>query len=572
MRTLFLTIGFLSLVISGACQIRFELTTDAKQVLAGDYVTITYTLFNARGSRITTPDFKGFKQTSPPSQSFSSSTINGRTSFQSAYSYTLLAEEPGSFIIPSTTITAGGKKYTSNSITIEVLKRAPRTDKEEVEPVYVNLELSTDTAYLGQQVLLDYKLYTTVDVRNFDIRYEPEYENTFAINIPTYNHFPQQREIINGASYVTKVMKRVALFPMQFGVVVLEPATINLGIEYEDPNSRSFFFRSKLKMERIQTNEASLTILPLPPNAPAEFNGAVGNYSMNAFLKERRAKTNEAITLVMTISGTGDEKRLIDPVLNFGENFDVYDPQVLNSNNDVSGPIIKTSKQLEYLIVSKKPGDFVINPSFTYFNPDSARYMTIEKRLPIRILPGAGVSEVDPFTIRPDGKSEMMFIQTKTKLKSQSRNFFGSILHYILLAIPFLSLVAGVLYKRHLVKEGNLDSTTVRYRRARKVAFQRLALAEELKHKSDARNFYDEISKATLGYVADKYDIPFSELSKETIRNMLGKHDIAVEIQNRFVEVLNTCEMALFAGQTSDKNLEDVYQEAADLIVQLEGV
>ena len=290
MRTLFIAISLLGLVISGASQTRFELSTNAKQVLQGDLVTITYTLHNARGSRISTPKFEGFKQTGPPSQSFSSSTINGRTTFQSAYSYSLLAEEPGTYIIPATTITAAGKKYTSNSITIEVIKRTARQDQEVTEPVYVNLELSTDTAYLGQQVLLDYKLYTTVDVRNFDIRYEPEYENTFAINIPTYNHFPQQREIINGVSYVTKIMKRVALFPMQFGVVVLEPATINLGIEYEDPNSRSFFFRSKLKMERIQTNEASLTILSLPPSAPEDFNGAVGNYSMSAFFERTKGK------------------------------------------------------------------------------------------------------------------------------------------------------------------------------------------------------------------------------------------------------------------------------------------
>ncbi len=567
-----LLLGFIiGYALNNIAQIKFELSADAKQVLVGEYLTVTYTIFNAKGSNLIPPSFDGFKRMGAPSQSFQSRSINGRTTIQTAYSFVLLAQKTGSYKIGSAKISAQGKQYESNTLIIEVLERKSRpADQETLNPVYVNLELSTDTAYLGQQVLLDYKLYTTVNVRNFDIRFEPEYENAYAVNIPTYNNFPNQREIINGESYVTKVMKRVALFPMQFGIVVLEPATINLGIEYDDPKSRSFFFRSKLKMERIQTNEASITILPLPDNAPIDFNGAVGDYAMRSYIKQRTCKTNEALSMIMTITGTGDEKRLLHPELDFGPAFDIYDPKVMTANNDITGPIIKATKQLEYLIVPKQAGDYTLNPSFSYFNPDSAKYMTIKNEIPVRVLQGSGtIASKIPANIEK-GKEDIRFIHTTFNLKSHRKTFFGSVLHYIFLAIPIVALSIGVLYKRHLVNEGNLDMSVIKKRRARKIAFQRLAQADVFKKEQNARNFYDEISKASLGYVSDKYNIPSSELSKTNIKETIFRQGHSEIIQDRFLQVLNTCEMALFAGQTSAKNLEDVYQEAVELIASME--
>ena len=571
MRKLITTLLILSSFICTA-QVRFVASQNAKQVLEGDYISITYTLYNARGSKLTPPSFDGFKRMGPPSQAFQSSNVNGKMSFQTAYTFSLLAQKTGNYKIGKASVVAEGKRYTSNTLNVEVIKREARPkDAIADDPVFVNLELSRDTAYLGQQVLLDYKLFTTIDVRNFDIRYEPEYENTYAVNVPTYNNFPTQREIINGVSYLTKVMKRVALFPMQYGTVVLEPASINLGIEYDDKNARSFFFRTKLKMQKIQTNEAALTILPLPNNAPKDFNGAVGKYNMRAYLTSQAGKTNEAISLMMTITGNGDEKRLLHPKLDFGENFDVYDPKVVRASNDVTGPIIKASKQLEYLIVPKKVGRFDLKPSFSYFDPDSAKYISKYQIIPIRIVQGSNIASTADPSVKRERKDEIRNIHVEGELQMRRNSFYASTWHFILLVIPFLVLGAGIIYKRHLIKEGRLDPSEVKNRRARKVALKRLEQAKIFKQENDARNFYDEISKASLGYVSDKYNLPASELSIANIQETIENKGYSQDIQNRFTRILKTAEMALFAGQTSAENLELIYQETLDLISEMES-
>ena len=136
--------------------------------------------------------------------------------------------------------------------------------------------------------------------------------------------------------------------------------------------------------------------------------------------------------------------------------------------------------------------------------------------------------------------------------------------------IPFLTLISGIVFKRRLVQQGKLDITEIKYRKAQKVAIQRLEQASIYQEQGDARNFYDEISKATLGYVSDKYKIPPSELTKSNIQATILDKGYDESVQKRFLTILDIAEKALFAGMTSEENLKEVYQEAVSLISEME--
>jgi len=97
-------------------QISLTASADAKQIVAGQYFTLTFTLENARGSNFQPPSFIDFDVVGGPSTSTQMTIINGRRQQKMSYSYSLTSSKIGKYEIGSASILASGKKYTSNSI------------------------------------------------------------------------------------------------------------------------------------------------------------------------------------------------------------------------------------------------------------------------------------------------------------------------------------------------------------------------------------------------------------------------------------------------------------------------
>ena len=157
----------------------------------------------------------------------------------------------------------------------------------------------------------------------------------------------------------------------------------------------------------------------------------------------------------------------------------------------------------------------------------------------------------------------------RTSLHNQS-SFYGSTLFWILLGLPFLALGGLIFYKQQLVKDGKIDPIIKRRNKAQKVATQRLSKAQEHMDSSDSRQFYDEIAKTLWGYVSDKLNIPASELSKSNIREQLTTNNIDNQYVDQFLNILENCEMALFAGMDNSENMQKTYSTVEELLVKME--
>ena len=91
-------------------------------------------------------------------------------------------------------------------------------------------------------------------------------------------------------------------------------------------------------------------------------------------------------------------------------------------------------------------------------------------------------------------------------------------------------------------------------------------MAQDCLKQGNSRDFYNEISKALLGFVSDKYNIPKVDLTKDNVRQQLAAQQIAPEKIDSLVAVLQTCEMAVFGGMTNEESMEKVYKESEELI------
>ena len=87
-------------------------------------------------------------------------------------------------------------------------------------------------------------------------------------------------------------------------------------------------------------------------------------------------------------------------------------------------------------------------------------------------------------------------------------------------------------------------------------------------NKGKINNIYEEYSQAIWGYIADKLNIARSQLSMETVHDMMLGKGVTEEITNEFIELLNRCEFARFAPGDASAKMESLYKQGIDLITK----
>ncbi|MFK7806798.1 MAG: BatD family protein [Saprospiraceae bacterium] len=558
--------------------VTFMASANARQVVIGSYFEVSYTLMNANGENFKAPSFEGFTLLSGPNRSISTSSINGRYTRELIYTYTLQPKKIGTYTIKGATVMVAGKKMTSNAVKVQVLKgkegASSQADfqKRIEKEVFIKAVPSTPEAYIGQQILLDYKIYTTLDVSTYNLISESEYDGFFMQDIRRIGT-TSSREVIDGVEFTTQIIKRVALFPQQAGALTIDPMQMRLAIvREEDRNKRRGFFQMKRTVPVVvETPPLTINVRRLPGNAPPTFTGAVGKYFMTVAASNNNLTTDESITLQMTFTGDGDIKQVQAPPILI-DNIEVYEPRVISENSEEMQSRIVAKKVIEYLLLPQEAGRYNIAPEFTYFDTDSLRYITLKgsdnifdvkkgvKRKAVVVQ-----EEEDPFA-----NAVLKPLKKNTSLSKKGSSFFASLLYWILMVIPLFVFGGVVAYRQKQLREGNVDQVLLRKQRAAKVAKEQLATAEQFLKNNDSRSFYNEVSHAALGYISDKLNMANADLSKGNIKEKLIELNVPQERIEPFIEMLKTCERALYGGMNNAAAMQETYDKAAGIIGGIE--
>ncbi|MEL7119348.1 MAG: BatD family protein [Bacteroidota bacterium] len=567
---LIFTLFFLSAPLFGQNEVSFEAYADAKRIVKNSYFELVYTLKNADGTRFTPPSLRDFIVVSGPNQSMRRTIINGVGSLEVGFAYTLQPRSNGKFTIKPATIIVDGKILKSNPVQIEVVEGQVSTTDEEKQ-FFVEAIPEVQEAYVGQQILLDYKLFTTVDIESYNILEESQYQGFYAEDLARFNT-RVSKEIIDNIQYLSRTLKRIALFPQQAGDLSVDPMQLQLGVA-DGSRSSSFFFSRPIKRVPAMTSQLDLVVKSLPPNAPPTFSGAVGKYKMATNLNRKQATTDDVLSLIISISGDGDVKRVQPPLVDLGDNFEVYDPNVKEEKVYELNGRLMGKKTYEYLVVPQKVGSFRIEPAFTYFDTDSAKYVTIQTQA-YGVNIKAGQNTVKPAeNIAALTEEKPVYIKSLMEIKGlhkQSGPFLGSMAFWIAFILPLLALLGVILYRRGIDKKAAIDPAILKRRNAKQVAVQRLEVAKSLMSEQKSRSFYDEISKAMIEYLNSKFEIPLSSFSKDVVRSKLEELEVKELTVTHFMDVLTNCEMALFAGKDGMENIQNTYDAAVNAITEVE--
>ncbi|MCK5135482.1 MAG: protein BatD [Bacteroidales bacterium] len=555
------------------------------------------------------PPLNGFQLLAGPFSSYSSHSqwVNGKMTMKTVVTYThvLRATAKGSFTIPPATIKVGRKEYKTNKVQIVVNEGtavAPLpgsnqpadagspavAEASDENPVFLRVIPSRRDVYVGEQFVSGLKVYTRVNTRPSssakDIPYEGFYKKTVD---PDAN---AQQQDIGGQQYITQVIQRHILIPQKSGEIVIGPYESEWMVQqrvqrrssnnifdnfFDDP----FFNGIQDVPMKLATKPVTIVVRPLPPNAPAGFTGGVGDYSLNASLSAGEIEVNEALSLIITIRGTGNLPLLGEPEVSLPPDHDLYDI-TRSVNTNTSGNLINGSVTFEYPIVARHAGRFRIAPvQFTWFDPGSKQYRTsTTEEFTFTVLKGEseegqgsvyvpGVMHESVEDIGTDIRDIIRIPQVFTPLASSlfAKTWYKS-LYPLSALMGILTLILIRLGARR-----NADLKLVRNRQANRSARVRLKKADRCRKAEDRDGFYEEVGKAIWGYLADKLNIETSGLSRDVIIQELDQREISEEVRTAFLRILDESEFSRFAPSSEKSEVNQLYKDAVTLIRNLEN-
>lgn len=599
MKRLFFLILTCLFISTSAFADKTKFTVTAPKVVAlGEQFRLSYVL-NEKGSNLKLPAIKGCKVLYGPTSSTNMSTqyINGKMTSSSSYTYTyvLLPETEGKFTFAPAEITVDGKVIKSNSHTIEIVRESTKNNNQGThstnskqaqritkDNLYVKVNVDRRNIFMGEPVRATLKIYSrTQNLVNIESVKLPTFEGFLTQTIERTKPSTLTAENINGKIMYTYEAAEYLLFPQHEGDIVIESWEMNCIVQQSaQARSRSMFddFFNNYRNVRVPRKSlpVKIKVNPVPNNAPASFDGAVGQFKITANINSKSVTVDDAITLKVKISGSGNLK-LINPLeMDFPADFEVYDPKT-NQNLKSSEKGMTGSTTFEYLIIPRHAGDFVIPASeFTYFEPRSRRYITkLTPEYKIHVEKGEGV--VSNTTISSFTKEDVKFIGKDIRfIKTNNFEpifkgeiFFGTLNFYLAYILPFFIFILAFVFNRKRIKE-NADVAKMKNKRANRVAMKRLKAAAQSLKANEKEAFYDEILKALWDYTADKFNIPLADLSKDNINGILVEKEVEQEIIRDFMSILDTCEFARYAPTSGSSEMDSLYQETMETITKLE--
>ena len=598
-KILLIALMLFSAFAAGAAEpVRFTASAPSTVIVDKPF-QLVYTV-NATGKDLKVPEFTNFEVLAGPFESRSSSyqVINGKasSSLSISYTFTLQGLKTGTYSVPPASIIVDGQKHSSNGLSIKVLpddgsdaagssaaQSGASTAKITNDKIFIRTNISKSSVYEQEPVVVTYKLYTLADVAGMNNMKMPDFNGFLKQELDQSQNKQLSYENFNGKNYGTIVLYQVLLYPQRTGDITIDKASFEAVIRVQNKTQvRSIFddfFDSYTNVNKALVAPAvKVKVYPLPGAKPAGFSGTVGQLSMSSTISATQVKANEAVTLKVVISGSGNMKLIKNPDIELPEGFEIYDPKV-NNNFKTTTSGVSGTKTIEYLFIPRNAGDFEIPAAeFVYFDLQEKTYKTL--RTPVynlKVSKGEGGESVvsGNYVNKEDVKQlgkDIRFIETKPfKLTKKTEPVFGTVEGWILYLIPLLvALFLFFVLKRKALENSNIEF--VRNKKANKQAQKRLKMAQKLLNEGKKDKFYEEVLKAVWNYLSDKLAIPAASLTKERVEAELTEKGVNADAIKQFTDILNTCEFARYAPNSGQQEMGNLYAEAIDAISNLEDI
>jgi hypothetical protein len=556
----------------------FVATVNKNSIALNENVQLTLRVSNASvNGRIILPPMSDFQVAGGPSTRNEFNSINGKMTVSYSETYVLRPIREGSLTIPEITVQTDKGKLASKPLSINVGKanagppQAQRQDPQSTGNAgdfWVEIQLNKRKVFVGEPVLASYVFYSAFDPLEYnDVKF-PAPSGFWSESIDSENK--TELQVINGRRYATQVVKRELLFPQVTGKLEISGFSVDMTVNA----GGSFFFRKTGKVSDSAT-PVSVEVMPFPAGQPAALLGGYDGLRLDIKADRTEVKADEAINLSAVFSGNGNLKLLEALPYDFPPDFEVFEPRV-KDNLRVSTSGVSGSRSFEYVLIPRAAGTYTLPAlQLSYFDYESKSYKTLTSpELLITVTPGDG-SDTGNYTI--DNRTDVQLLRQDIRhirtgepaLLAHNSRFYGSPLFYGAMALPALLFIGVLLRKRNRQREEE-DVTGTRKKKAAGVAKKHLAAAASALKTADRNLFYQELSRALQSYLAGKFAITSSDLTRQRIKITVGALDPM--LADDVLAVMEQCDQARFSPAADNRHAAEQLERAASCIEKLESL
>lgn len=580
-------------------------------VVEGERFNVQFALENGSGEDFTAPNFEGLSVLYGPSVSRGSqiSIINGKRTQSSSETYTYHVEaKAGASIakIAAATIVVDGKKYSTKPLNISIVKSGSNSNSQSSgqtnsqggsnpqstsstanvspEDVMLRMVLSNTNPYVGEAVSAQLKLYTRVGVTGVNNPKYPALSGFWTQEIEIPQNAQNSRVTISGEVYESYTLRSWLLYPQKSGKIKIDATSINASVQVVNRSAGrgsgspfDMFFGGgtshSIVNRPLSTGAITLNVKPLPEGAPVGSSPSVGSFTMSAKLSDTTISANSAASLIVSLKGSGDFPLMDAPSFRLPAEFEQYDTKTNDKLNTTLGGTTGT-REWEFPFVARSEGEYTIpSVEFTFFNPKTKKYETLRsEEYSLRVTPdnnmGSSTSLVTGVN-REDLKilsKDIHYIKTGKRTANFSLLLYSSWFFIIILLIIAATIATVYLTKQGVARRADIRGTKTR--RASKVALRRLKAAKREMTAGHRTGFFEEVLRAMLGFVGDKYSIEVSELTKERIENEFTLRGVNQETLGEFISLWEECEMAQYAPSASG-DMNTIYNRTLKVFDEL---
>lgn len=615
---------FLSVSINLAsfAQVKFSAVCTNTKIGKNEHLYLQYVIENAPNIEDIIPpaSFKNFSIISGPNQQSSMSIVNGAVSQSVAIGFVLRPYTTGNFTLPPAFAKVNGKNLSSNKLSVQVtnsssgsssgvvplppfgnimpdifpapalheyddyiLRKGENLSEKIKKNLFVKVDVSKTSCYIGEPIVATYKLYTRLKSES-NLTKSPSF-NGFSVSemeMPGYNNL--RTEKYNGREYSVYTLRRVQLFPLQAGNILLDSAEVENHItfikaEYADAKRGDIFFDmlrdfadATTPAEGIETQKIILrskpliiAVKPLPVvGQPKNFKGAVGSFAIHAAVEKNSLTTDEAGNLSISVLGNGNMQMVNSPDIFWPKEIEGFEPKTTENIDRTLVPI-RGEKIFNYPFTVSKSGRYIIPPiSFSYFDIAAQKYKTLSTdKIVVKVKKGSGL-----------GRSIASHFR---KLNNTSESFYNRFFIWglVLLVIAFIAgLIVWFIKKPgrkipHVLPENN-EQKEANQEAGLQVTKNPLLKAEDMLQENNTNAFYHTLNNCITKYLSVKLNFAEEELSKKKINELLDKHNVSIGTVLMLSSLLENIEINLYAPLSSASQMHEAYEKASEVISLLD--
>ena len=382
------------------------------------------------------PDIEGFRKRGTSTQS-QTSIVNGQMSTTQGIIMTYTPLKQGTFTLNPFKMKINGQIISSNGKKIKVgppiqvqardpfrsfFDRDPFEDafgnRRETEFVdvkddaFLALSISKDAVYIGEG-----------------------FNTTLSFYVSESNRAPMQfHELGQQLSEILKKLRPSACWEENFNIENIEGESVQIGnkhytqykiyqavyyplnnqpvefpsvglkmIKYKVAKNPTFFGQNRQEdFKTFYSKPKTVKVKELPPH-PLRDVVAVGDYRMEEKITSSAGETGKSLAYNFNIYGEGNISAIEKPLVEKGQVFDFFEPNVKQSITRDHGRVTGT-KAFSYFIIPQEPGNFDLKDyiQWIYFNPRKNAYDTLQSKVSLVI---SGESKKNDVISSNDGGS-----------------------------------------------------------------------------------------------------------------------------------------------------------------------